>query len=294
MDATDRLFLFFALGSLVQAVALVRGSWNWRKFLGALAFGLMGPALESKLHLRPSQSNMLYCILFTGAIAVNFRKTLLPRVNEKILLAYTVVFWYAFFHFLYRPFWFYNCAVVVFLLPTLATIALSVTESQLDFRRKLFFYCWYLLMVVFMVAFQFSFSYLTVFFKGSVVSGTPLEAVLAGMAFCYMVVNITYIVHIFPIKDPEESHESCMKRWKHWTDLMTGRYDEKSQLTRAQALGIVLLLVGFLLANGKYNFMSAATAVNMGILVPLILMPGDVPEIPPQKPEPDEDYDVAL
>jgi hypothetical protein len=295
MNLTSKLILFFGLGTVIQAVTLVLGSWNWNKFLSSLAWSLLGfiPGRHERDY--NLYTHLLFCfVIFAGSIAVKFRKELLPRVNEKILLSYTIVFWYAFFSFSYKPGWLYNCAIVLFLLPTLATMALAVTEKELSFREKLVFYAWYLLMVVFMLIFQFSSNYFTVFFhKNSIIQGTPLEAVLAGMGFCYMMVNITYIYHMFPIGKKHESYEDCMKRWHHWTDLMTGRFDDKNQLTQTQSFLIVLLLGGFLAANYKYNFISAIVAVNMGILVPLFLMPGDVTALAPQPPETNEGDDIA-
>ncbi len=269
--------MFFGLGVAAQAVMLIRGSWEWKGFLYSLGIAFFGLLPGKNEHHYSLTFHLLLCfVTFACFIAINFRTALLPRVSEKILLAYCVTLWYAFLSFLYSPGWLSYLIAGLLLVPTAATLVLSFTESRLSFKLKLFFYAWYLIMVVLMVGFQFAFTYLTVFFSGKEpAGGTPLGAVLSGMGFFYMVVNLTYIYHMLPLRGKHESEEECMRRWHGWTDLMTGRYSDSAQLTHMQALLTILALGGMFAANIRYGFISAPNAVNLGILVPLLLMPGD-------------------
>lgn len=288
MNGTFRLIMFFGLGMVVQALLLIRDNWEWKGFLYSLGFSLLGLMPGKNEHHYSIYFHLLLCfVTFACFIAINFRKALLPRVSEKILLAYCVTLWYAFFALLYSPGWLSYAIAGLLLVPTLGTAVLAFTESQLSFKLKLFFYAWYLVMVVLMVCFQFSFTYLSVFFSGTeAAGGTALGAVLSGMGFCYMVVNVTYLYHMMPIRGKHESQEECLLRWHGWTDLMTGRYCDAAQLTHIQALLIVAALGGFYAANIRYGFISAPNAVNFGILIPLLLMPGDATAIVNRQPSP--------
>lgn len=274
----SKLILFFGLGAVAQAVMLIRGCWEWRPFLFSLGCSLLGLLPGKHERNYTLTTHLLFCLLiFICSVAVAFREALLPRVNEKILLAYTLTLWYAFFSFCYEPGPLSYSLGALFIAPTLGVLWLALTERPLSFGLKLSFYGWYLLMVVFMVLFQFSYSYLLPFFsETAALEATPAGALLSGMAFCYMVVNGTYIFHMVPVRGKNESREEAHRRWHGWVDLMTGRFNDGAQLSGAQAFFLVLLLGGFLAGNYFCNFISAATAVNLGILIPLLLMPGEV------------------
>ncbi len=286
-DASNQI-ICFGLGTVIQAVLLVRGNWEWQPFLSSLGFSLIGLLPGRSEHHYDPVFHLLYCfLLFSVFIAINFRKVLLPRVNEKILLVYTLTLWYAFFALAYQPGWVSYALIALFIAPTCVTLWLAATEKPLSFRFKLFCYGWYLLMVVFMVMFQFSYGYLLPFFFHIVPpEGSLYEAALAGMAFCYMLINATYLYQMLPIARKNESKEEAERRWKGWTDLMTGRYNDKAQLSHEQALAIVFLFGGLLAANHFYKLIPAVMAVNLGILVPLILIPGDVQAPEEPRPEP--------
>jgi hypothetical protein len=272
------LILFFGLGSILQSILLIGANWNFKGFLYSLGFGLFGlvPGKHERHYSLPFHL-LFSVIIFTGTVAVTFRDALLPRVNEKILLAYTITLWYAFFSFIYQPWRLYYILAGLLVVPTCGVLWLAVTDSPLSVKRKMAFYSWYLLMVVLMVVFQFSFSYLKPFFSDSpVAGGTAVGALLSGMAFCYMVVNATYIFHMFPMQGKHESREEAMRRWHGWVDLMTGRYYDSEQLTDLQSFLVVGLFGGALAANYFYGFVSTTMAVNIGILAPLLLMPAGV------------------
>jgi hypothetical protein len=277
-----KLILFFGLGAVLQALLLIRDGWNWSGFSASLGMGLIGlvPGKHERNYSLPV--HLLICIvIFTGTLAVNFRDALLPRVNEKILLAYTLTLWYAFSSLLYEPWWLYYALAGLLALPTCGVLWLAVTDAPLPVKGKMFFYSWYLLMVVLMVVFQFSFGYLKPFFSGAAApAATAAGSLLAGMSFCYMMVNLTYIFHMFPMQGKHESREEAMKRWHGWVDMMTGRYYDSEQMSDGQAFLIVGLVGGAFAANYFYGFFSPAVAVNAGILAPLLLMPAGLDAAP--------------
>ncbi len=88
-----------------------------------------------------------------------------------------------------------------------------------------------------------------------------------------MVINGTYLYQILPFRRKRESEAEARRRWKEWTDLMTGRYDDGCQLCGRQAFSIVALLGVALAANHYIGFADHFTLVNLGLRVPLVLMP---------------------
>lgn len=277
MSEIAKLLLFFGLGLLAQAVLLVRGSWSWGSFLASLGFSLIGLLPGRNEHNYKFTVHLLFCYaIFAAMIAINFRKALLPRVNEKILLVYTMTLWYALFSFIPAG-WPSYLLMAFFAVPTLGTLWLAFTEERLSFNLKLAFYAWYLVMVVLMVLFQFTFSYMLPFFSDSL-GGTPGGAVLAGMSFCYMTVNATFIFHMLEFRGKHETKEQAHRNWHDWVDTMTGRYNDRSQLTVAQTFLVTAFFGGLLAANYSHNYVQPATAVNLGILVPLLFITAPEPE----------------
>ncbi|HBB66092.1 MAG TPA: hypothetical protein DCZ93_02090 [Elusimicrobia bacterium] len=277
MNEEYRLIAFFALGCLVQAVLLVRNHWSWGRFLVCFMvcpFALWQESESGRDYNLPVRLFVSLC-LFTGVFAAAFRDALFPRVNEKVLLAYTLTFWYAFFSFVFSPTPLWYCVMSAMALPTLGILFLAVSDRKPSFAFKLFFYIWYLLMVVFMGLLQFSYSYMLSFFTGAAARGeTPASAALAGMAFCYIAIHFTYLIGILPINGGRGNDDPFMGRdWHERVNRMTGRFNDNSQLSVLQTFSLVLVFGGFLAGNYFYKFISAATAVNLGILLPLLLMP---------------------
>ncbi|MDQ7773437.1 MAG: hypothetical protein RDU13_07925 [Elusimicrobiales bacterium] len=268
--------LLFSLGAVSHAVWLVRRDLR--------AGGLTLSALVSLIGLFPGRNERDYdlsyhlvysALIFCVMIAVTFRRSLLPRVNEKILLAYTLAFWYAFLVMAYEPdWWFWKALAALFALPSLGVLWLGVSSRPLGFGLKLGFYAWYLVLVISMVLFQFTYGYLLPFFSSAApADGSGAGAFLGGMAFCYMVINGTYLYQMLPFRRKRESEAEARRRWKEWTDLMTGRYDDSCQLCGWQSLSIVAILGGALAANYSLGFADHVTLVNLSLLVPLALMP---------------------
>ncbi|HBE88924.1 MAG TPA: hypothetical protein DDW67_07270 [Elusimicrobia bacterium] len=276
MSGAESHALFFSLGAAAHAVWLVRHDLR--------AGGLGLSALVSLVGFFPGKGetdyslpgHMVYAaVIFCAMIAVTFREALLPRVNEKILLSYTLTFWYAFFTMAYEPgWWLWDALAAFFAVPTLGVAWLALSSRPLRFGLKLGFYAWYLVLVFFMVLFQFFYGYLLPFFSSAAPDGgSRAGAFLGGMAFCYMVINVTYLYQMLPFRRKRESAAAARRRWKEWTDLMTGRYDDACQLCGWQSFAIVAILGGALAANYSLARVDHVTLVNLGLLAPLLLMP---------------------
>jgi hypothetical protein len=114
---------------------------------------------------------------------------------------------------------------------------------------------------------------------------TPVESLVAGMAFLYLLVNATYIFYLIPIPGKGQSWASRMKDWHEFTDLMVQRFDE----TLPSHVGTLLILVvqgGALILDYFFHLLPAGFLISVFILLPGVLLSlKSSPQEPPQGPD---------
>lgn len=207
------LILYFGLGVIAQAVFLIRNDWNWGKLLACLGIGVFGmlPG-KHESNYEPIFHILMSLSFFAFMFALFFKEDILPVINEKTLLSYSLTFWYAYLAIFYKPTLFHNILLFLFLIPTGATLCIALIKYKLNFFWKLFFYSWFLIIVVSIGLFQFSYHHLTIFFVSSRLPwvGT-VDCMLTGMAFLYLVVNATYIFELIPIPGKNQSWKAGCK-----------------------------------------------------------------------------------
>ena len=154
-------------------------------------------------------------------------------------------------------------------------IKLILIKSKLNFWGKLLFYSWFLVIVVTLGLFRFSFSHLSLFFDRA---HTPwigsVDCLLTGMAFLYLIVNATYIWELIPIPGKNQSWQDRMRQWHELTGLMTKRCDDQ-QPSHLQTVMIIVLQGGGLLLDYQYHLVPAGLLINVLILLPVILSTGN-------------------
>src|SRR3989337_406302 len=151
MNPAVQIALMFGLGLLIQSVFLIRGNLKenilrWLKAFIA-SFGLAAIILlpilfgESKkisisdVYLFLFLFYLLFSFFFTGAF---FYKALY-EINEKILLVWTLIFWYA-YAVNYDP---VNWLSIVFLIPTFIVLIAGFAPAHMDYFWKAFLYAWF-------------------------------------------------------------------------------------------------------------------------------------------------------
>jgi len=98
MDERLVLALWFGLGVGLQSLLLIRGDWNWRRFAGCVGLGALGFMPGRNEHHYYAYLHILLCFgFFSFWFALLFKEGVLPLVSEKILLFYSMIFWFAFF-----------------------------------------------------------------------------------------------------------------------------------------------------------------------------------------------------
>src|ERR1700722_4456135 len=138
MDERSILIAAFVGGALLQAIILIRADWNWLKIGVSIFISLGVVAVGSdKANYNQDQHIYLGLFFFAGLIAFLFKEDILPAVSEKLLLSYTLTFWFAFFVYYFKGTPFQIGILCICLLPTAATISLALkrTGSSPTLRR---------------------------------------------------------------------------------------------------------------------------------------------------------------
>jgi hypothetical protein len=275
MDERLVLALWFGLGVGLQALLLIRGDWNWKRLAGCLGIGVLGTLPGRNEHQYEPFFHLLMCLgFFSCWFAMAFKDDILPVVSEKVLLFYSLIFWFAFFSYFYQGTTLHNILLGILLLPSVATVFMSFVRPQLSFFWKLYLYTWFLCTVISLGLIQFPYHHLSIFLSRQEIPWlTPLDCVVGGMAFLYLAVNIAYLYELIPIPERHQSWKDRMKKWHELTGLMMQRVAE-DQPTIRQMLFLLLGLGGALVAMYFYRLMPSGLLINVLIVLPCVLSLG--------------------
>jgi hypothetical protein len=269
------LVLWFGSGIALQALFLIRGDWNWGKLALCVAFGALGMAPGKHEHVYQPFLHVLFSMgLFAFMFALSFKDDLLPVISEKVLLSYSLIFWFAFFSYFYKGTAWSNALAALLLLPTAATVFIAIQRPVLSFVWKLSLYTWFLCVVVSLGLFQFPFRHLSIFLSPEKSPWlNPLDCIVAGMAFLYLAVNMAYLFELIPIPGKNQSWADRMEEWHKLTGLMTQRFEDEPMHRLGMLFivgqGIALLVIYF------FHWVSAALAINLFVVLPSILPMGN-------------------
>ena len=273
----ERLILaaWFGLGVALQALVLIRGDWNWKRLAGSVCVGLIGMLPGRHEQIYQPFFHVLYSLgIFSCWFAMAFKNDILPLVSEKVLLLYSMVFWFAFFSFFYERTLLHNILLALLMIPTIVTVVIAVVRPKLSFGWKLFLYVWFLGSVISLGLVQFPFHHLSLFLQPQ---GTPwlmpIDCIMAGMAFLYLAVNITYLYELVPIRGKNQSWQQRMEKWHELTDLMTQRVSE-DQPTHRYALLLIAGIGGLLAIDYRFHWLPRNLVINALIILPCILSLG--------------------
>jgi hypothetical protein len=267
--------LWFALGVAVQALLVIRVKRNWDLFdWGILVFCVIVSAsgmFPIKHEAYVPQEHMLMCIgIFGFALAVAFEKRILPVVNERIVLSYTLLFWYAIFvnfQSLQLP----GLLIYALFVPTSAALLISFAQPALNLFWKASMYAWFLVLVLSLGLFQFSFGRLLIFTSPNDAPWlSPIECVTTGMVFLYLCVNATFVFELIPIPGRNQSLQDRMRDWHSLTNLMAHRFDDGTS-PAVVTTAIVLVEGGVLTINYIYRLVPAGLLISLLIVLPGLL-----------------------
>jgi SEC-C motif-containing protein len=267
------LVLWFALGIGLQVLLLMRGDRRWGRLTFCAAIGLIAMASGRGESDNGMFTHILFGLgVFAFMFAAMFKDTVLPVISEKVLLSYSMVFWFALYHYHQTPD--HNIILLGFLvLPSAATLFVAFKRPQLDFAWKLILYAWFLCIVVTLGLLQFPFRNLSIFLEPQTIPWlAPVDCIVAGMAFSYLAVNIAYLFLLIPIPGRGQSWQSRIKDWHELTDLMTKRFEDepihRMGLLLLAGEAVALLVIYFL------HWVPVSLTINLFIVLPSLLARG--------------------
>jgi hypothetical protein len=214
MNAESSAFaaLFFAIGIALQAVAMLRGSFQrgdskrmWKvaglSLLGMAGRGSRGQSYSVLGHIFLSLT--LFAILF----AYQFRERLLPAVGGRLLLAWNLVL----IDVVVRAGWGSPVTYALLAVPTLLTVVNGFTDIDRAYGWKVFFHAWFATILVLIGVRGFEAGPLAFFLGDSTgwVEPSPLDMLVGGAAWLYIVTNAWFVLALLPIP---------LRRGQKWVD----------------------------------------------------------------------------
>lgn len=275
MDPVLQLALMFGLGLLAQAVFLVKNDFrkNIRRFLGALAPSIALAAIfifsillddsrkitVNDIYLFLFLSYLLFALSFTGLF---FYKALY-EINEKILLVWTLIFWYAYA----VNFNLFHWASIIFLVPTAIVLIAGFAPAHMDYFWKAFLYGWFLFILVFLVFVQFKSANLNLFLspKKIAVSYDFLTAISAGMVFLSTMIYGSHLLAFLPIAGKHKRWDDRSKEIREHAINLSGKYSDY-QMMFTEALAVLGVIGGIFLFNYHFKVITNDLLINLAII----------------------------
>jgi len=269
------LILWFAAGFVLEALYLVRRNPKWTQLAICAGCALLAPVA---LHLRhggddPSIQVGLGLGIAGVMLAAVYQDEILPPVGDKLLLAFTLIFWFGFVTEFYHGTQLQQVLMFAALLPTTGTIYVAALRPALGFWGKLALYTWYLVIVVFLGWLLFPFGNLSIF-AGSATLGWlgPIDAFATGMASLYLLANAYYLFALLPIPGRSQSFSDRMKEWHELTDLMTQRCSDQDGPADGRAFAIIGVLGPLLLLNYVFGLLPNSLVISCAIILAATLL----------------------
>jgi hypothetical protein len=275
MTARTVLILWFAAGFVLEALYLVRRDPKWMQLAVCAGVAILGTVLTYLKHggSDPAMHVGIGLGIFGVLVAGVYQDEILPPVGDKLLLAFTLIFWFGFVTGLYRGTRLQQLLLFVCLLPTAATIYVAAMRPALGFWGKLGLYIWYLVIVVFLGWLQFPFGNLSIFDDSATLGWLgPIDAFATGMACLYLLTNAFYLFELLPIPGRSQSFSDRMKDWHQLTNLMTQRCSDQDGPAEGWAFAIIGALGPLLLLNYVFELLPNSLVISIAIILATMLL----------------------
>lgn len=211
----------------------------------------------------------VFGLFFSGL----YRDEILPPVGDKLLLAFTLIFWFALVTGFYHGTQPQRMLLYVSLPPTAAIVYVAAVRPALGFWGKLWLYTWYLVIVVFLGWLQFPFGNLSIFNDRAAIGWLgPIDAFATGMALLYLLANAFYLYLLLPIPGKGQSFSNRMREWHELTDLMTQRCSDQDGPGDGRAFAIIAALGPLLLLNYVFEALPNSLVVSTAIVASAALL----------------------
>jgi len=267
--------LWFGAGFILEALYLVRRNPKWAQLAICAGVALV---ITVFVHLRdPTSDPLLDVGLGLGmagiVLAALYQDEILPPVGDKLVLAFTLIFWFGFVTEFYHGTQLQQMLMFAALLPTAGTVYVAAARPALGFWGKLWLYTWYLGIVVFLGWLQFPFRNLSIFYEGADLGWLgPVDAFATGMASLYLLTNAWYLSELVPIPGKTQSFSDRMKEWHELTDLMTRRCSDEDGPGDGWAFAFIGVLGPLLLLNYVFALLPSSLVTSCAIVSAVMLL----------------------
>lgn len=287
-----QLGLWFILGVFIQGYFLIQNNFNkeiGQKFLWCIVISAVITAyLISEAHdsSAPIFSILIpFCFIFAILFHFIFRKQIVYKINEQALLVWNIIFLYLY----YLRFGFYNIPVIIFIILVFVNLAIIFSKRIPNFWGRVFLYGWFLFIMIFLSIYQFDLKIFTNFLSGAShpAAYNPLDAILTGMIFLYVVSYSIFILVLFflliplPTKKGEKfNFQKRKEEIKNQSLILSESFDAK-QSSLFILIATVILIGGGLLINLRFRFISDYAMINTLLVVSLYLLNFSFKKPPP-------------
>lgn len=242
-----QMAIWLTIGLLIEAYLLVgRKIDSGLIFITGLclAFASMGLIFSSedgRLFIGPNDNLGEHILLFAFLFSITFgwflKDFIMKSINEQTLVVFSLLFLY---------FYVQKQAIIGFFgYVFLAFIALTVINGLISWSLNKFFkvilYVWYLFMIVYFAATQFSPSNFEPLLSNSPTAGiTGITMLLTGMAFLYLTIHAWYLIQLIPIPGKTQTFRERIREWREDMDLMASKFSDE----QAHPLNVLLIIAG--------------------------------------------------
>ncbi|HLQ12448.1 MAG TPA: hypothetical protein VK130_04265 [Steroidobacteraceae bacterium] len=264
---------WFCAGVVLQSVVLAKEEWKDWRLPACILIGLLMLIVPNRGDpLGTPERALVGLFAFALMYAFLFEKELLPVLNDRVVLSYTLLFWYAFLTSSIIESPHFREWVWTLIGPTAGTFYVAVSGDTVSKGGKIALYGWFLCLVVGLGLLQFSIDELSLFDSDRNLPWFgALDCVLGGMAFLYLAINATYLFYLLPIPGKSQSWADRMREWHGFTDLMTQRYD--GDPPRLQSLLVILIGEGgVLLLNAWTQWLPRGLLISALIVLPGVVV----------------------
>lgn len=230
MNQTAVVCLLFFLGTLLGAFGLIHGKITKKDFFKIIVLAGLSLVLGSivfflsyfynrtffEIELSLALSTLIFASFFTGF----YRNSILPEINELLVLAYTTAAG-VLLYFFRAPF----PAWLLFGLPAYVVIVISFIPVITTARLRLFLYSWYLLLLVVLSLYAANLKVFISIFEDINLGKTGyFHAFLGGGLFIYLFVHFIFLYKILPIRSANESLGSYITRRSEYLNTLVRKY----------------------------------------------------------------------
>jgi hypothetical protein len=268
------LILWFIAGFALEALYLVRRDPKWGQLAAVAGFALFGGVLTYTMsHVRdPSLFIGVWLAVFGFMLGIVYTDEILPAVSDKLLLAFTLIYWYSLVTEYYHGTSGQRLLMYASVPPSVASLYVAVMRPPLGFWSKLALYTWYLVIVVVLGLLQFPFGNLKIFGGRSPGWLGPIDALATGLVLMYLLANVSYLYLLIPMPSRGQSFGDRMQEWHQFTQVMTQRCSDEDGPPAGQGFAILGVLGAGLLLNYRFALLPNPLVISLAMIAAALLL----------------------